>query len=259
MSEFPSPVLLGHRGAGGEAPENTWPAFETARASGAHGFEIDVLLTRDKKPVVVHDLTLERIAGGHGAIHSMNWAELSRLDVGGHFHPRFSGERIPRFEDVLDKYGHDMILDIEIKGYSPFYEGIEEVVIGLLKERKLTDKVIISSFNPMILRRVSILAPRIRTGSNYISDVILQLRRIWFAPFIKPFSKHPQPGQVNQKYVARQRRRGIQVIPWGVNEPDEIKRMLELGVDGIISDFPARMVEIAKGVRHEGNELRTPV
>lgn len=245
MSEFPSPLLLGHRGAAGEAPENTWPAFERARSAGAHGFEIDVLLTRDRAPVVVHDLTLERIAGGHGAVQSMNLRELSRLDVGSHFGPEHSGERIPRLEDVLDTYGRDMILDIEIKGYSPFYEGIEEVIVKLLKERKLLDHVIISSFNPIILRRVSILAPRTRTGSNYISDLLLQLRRIWFAPFVKPFSKHPQPAQVDRAYIGRQRRRGIQTIPWGVDEESEIRRLLALGVDGIISDYPSMMMKVA--------------
>ena len=245
MNDFPNPLLLGHRGAGGEAPENTWPAFAAAKAAKVHGFEIDVLLTRDRQPVVVHDLTLQRLAGGQAAIASMNWAELSRLDVGSHFHPRFAGERIPRLEDVLDAYGQDMLLDIEIKGYSPFYEGIEEIVIALLKERHLLHRVIISSFNPLILRRVSRMAPNIRTGSNYISDLILQLRRIWFAPFIKPFSKHPQPGQVNAAYMARQRRRGIAVIPWGVNDSADIQRLLGLGVDGIISDFPARLKQLA--------------
>jgi glycerophosphoryl diester phosphodiesterase len=244
MSEFPKPLLLGHRGAAGEAPENTWPAFETARASGAHGFEVDVLLTRDRAPVCVHDLTLQRIAGGHGAIQSMNLSDISKLDVGGHFHPRYAGERIPRFEDVLSEYGKDMILDVEIKGYSPFSEGIEEVVVKLLRERDLLDTVIISSFNPVILKRVKALAPDLRIGSNYISDTLLQLRRIWFAPFLKPYSKHPQPGQVDEAYIKRQHKRGIKVIPWGVNDPEEIRRLFDLGVDGIISDFPGRLVKL---------------
>jgi glycerophosphoryl diester phosphodiesterase len=244
MSDFPHPLLLGHRGAGGLAPENTWPAFAAAKAAKVHGFEIDVLLSRDRVAVVVHDLTLKRLAHGQGAIQSMNYAELARLDVGSHFHPRFCGERIPRLEDVLDTYGQDMILDLEIKGYSPFDQGIEEIVIGMLKARRLLDRVIISSFNPLILRRVAQLAPEARTGSNYISDPLLQLRRIWFAPFIKPYSKHPQPAQVDEAYIARQRRRGIRVIPWGVNDPADIRRLLDLGVDGIISDYPDRLRQL---------------
>ena len=248
-SDFPCPLLLGHRGAGGVAPENTWPAFEAAKNAGVHGFEIDVLLTRDRVPVVVHDLTLRRLVGGEQAIHEMEFKELARLEVGSHFHPRFQGERIPRLEEVLDAYGGEMILDIEIKGYSPFYNGIEEIVIELLRKRGLFDSVIISSFNPLILKRVHELAPGIRTGSNYISDFILQLRRIWFAPFIKPYSKHPQPGQVDESYLERQHRQGIKVIPWGVNDEGEIKRLLCLGVDGIISDFPERLKRLATLVK----------
>ncbi|HUT53989.1 MAG TPA: glycerophosphodiester phosphodiesterase family protein [bacterium] len=246
MSDFPCPLLLGHRGAAGEAPENTWPAFEKARESGAHGFEIDVLLTRDRIPVCAHDLTLHRIAGGHGAIQSMNFAELSRLDAGSHFHARFAGERIPVLAEVLDRFGGQMILDIEIKGLNPLNEGIEEVVLKLVRERGLLDRVIISSFNPLMLRRVKILEPGVRTGSNYIADRIRELRRVWFAPLLKPYSKHPQPGQVDGEYMRRQQKRGIKVIPWGVNEPEEIKRLLELKVDGIISDFPGRLVELAR-------------
>jgi len=245
MSWFSRPLLLGHRGAGGEAPENTWPAFERAKSEGMHGFEVDVLLTRDKVPVCVHDLTLQRIAGGQGAIESMNLDDLSHLDVGSHFHPRFAGERIPRLVDVLDRYGQDLLLDIELKGYSPFSEGIEEIVVNMIREFKIVDSVIVSSFNPVILKRVAALEPGIKLGSNYLVDSILQLRRIWFAPFLKPFSKHPQPGQVDERYLARQKKRGIRVIPWGVNDGDEIKRLLELGCDGIISDHPERLKKIA--------------
>lgn len=258
MRDFPFPLLLGHRGAAGEAPENTWPAFERARTSGAHGFEVDVLLTRDRIPVCAHDLTLKRIAGGHGAIQSMNYAEISRLDVGSHFHPRFAGLRIPLLADALDAFGKDLILDIEIKGLNPLNEGIEEVVLKLLRERGLIDRVIVSSFNPVILKRVKALEPEVRIGSNYIADSILQLRRVWFAPFLKPFSKHPQPGQVNEQYMVRQKKRGIKVIPWGVNEPDEIRRLFDLGVDGIISDFPGRLMELAGQRRKNCKELKSP-
>ena len=243
-NDFPRPLLMGHRGAGGEAPENTWPAFEAAAAAGMHGFEIAVLLTRDRRPVVVHDLTLQRIAGGHGAIQSMAWADLARLDVGSHFHPRFAGERIPLLEEVLDNYGKKMILDLEIKGLSPFSEGLEEMVVQMVREHGLLRRVIISSFNPLIIRRVRALQPEIATGFNYIKDGIASLRRAWFKPFMKPFSKHPQPYLVDSKYIARQRKKGVWVIPWGVDDPEDIERLFDLDVDGIISDYPTRLREL---------------
>ncbi len=238
---FPRPLLMGHRGAGGEAPENTWPAFESARVAGMHGFEVDVLLTRDNVPVAVHDLTLQRIAGGHRAVQEVTWPAISGLDAGSHFHPRFAGERIPRLEDVLDHYGRDMIIDIELKGYSPFSEGMEEAVISLVREKNLSDQVIISSFNPFTIMRLKSMAPEIKTGFNYLSDSIRQIRRVWFAPFLPTFSKHPQPHQVDQSYVQRQHKKGIWVIPWGVSQREEMERLLHLGVDGIISNFPSTL------------------
>lgn len=247
MTKFAHPLFLGHRGAGGEAPENTWPAFERAKAAGVHGFEVDVLMTRDGVAVCAHDLTLQRIAGGHGAIQSMTLAALGRLDVGSHFHPRFAGERIPKLADVLDAYGQDLVLDIEIKGLSPWSEGLEKTIVKMLWERKLVDSVIISSFNPLIIRRVKALEPAVRTGCNYLGDSIKNLRRAWFAPFVAPFSKHPQPHQVDEEYLARQHQKNVKVIPWGVNDPAEIQRLLALGVDGLISDFPERLREIMAG------------
>ena len=240
MSQFPRPLLLGHRGAGGEAPENTWPAFELAKKAGLHGFELDVALTRDQVPAVVHDLTLKRVAGAEIAVHDLAWKDLARIEAGGHFDPRFSDERIPRLEDVLDHFGGDLILDLELKGY-PWSGGVEEVVIKLVRERDLCDRVIVSSFNPLVIRKVQALAPELRTGFNYLSDSILHLRRAWFGLFGRTFSKHPQPRQATRRYIARQRRRGIWVIPWGANEPEEIRRLLREGADGLITDYPSRL------------------
>ncbi len=246
--EFPRPLLLGHRGAGGEAPENTWPAFEAARNAGMHGFEIDTMLTSDGVPVVVHDLTLERLTQDKQSINDMSFADLCKVDVGSHFSDRFKGERIPRLEEVLDNY-QDMVLDIEIKGLNPFSEKLSEIVIKLLRERDLVDRTIISSFNPVVIRQVQSIEPSLRTGFNYISDSILTLRRAWFGVFSRTFSKHPQPGQVTDKYIARQHRKGVRVVPWGVNNEDEIRRLLDMGVDGIISDFPSVLYKAACGSR----------
>ncbi|MFO8058525.1 MAG: glycerophosphodiester phosphodiesterase family protein [bacterium] len=243
MEALPRPLLLGHRGAAGEAPENTWPAFEAARRAGMHGFEIDVLLTSDGVPAVIHDLTLTRLFRDRKAVRYMSFADLCRLDVGSHFHPRFAGEKVPRLEDVLDRYG-DMVLDVEIKELNPFSERLAEMVIELVKERGIEDRIIISSFNPVIIRKVQRLEPGIRTGFNYISDSILHLRRAWFGLFAHTFSKHPQPGQVTRRYLGRQHRKGIRVIPWGVNHEADALRLLAMGADGLISDFPGMLRRI---------------
>ncbi len=243
--DIPKKVLLfGHRGACGELPENTMPGFERALELGMDGVEMDVQLCRTGEAVVVHDGTLSRVTGGGGRVRDYSCEELKNLDVGSHFDPRFRGERIPLLEDVLDLVGDRAWLDLELKGRSIHTEGLEEKVIGILARRNLVENVILSSFNPFIIMRIRMLDRRLKTGLNYIDDFAEKLRKLWFAPFVRPFSLHPQPGMVDAAYMERARRRSAKVMPWGVNEPEDIRRLIELGVDGIISDFPTRLKEI---------------
>jgi len=220
------------------------PAFERALEAGMDGIELDVLRCRSGEVVAVHDLTLKRLASGRGRIQHYSYAQLQQLDVGSHFSEKFAGERIPRLEEVLDQFGKKLWLDIEIKGRSLHTDGIEEAVIRLLRERGLGENVILSSFNPLIIRRVRALEPRIKVGCNYLQDAYEPLRKIWFRPLPLPFSLHPQPAQVDRAFLDYARRIGAKVLPWGVNEPEEIKRLLELGVDGLISDYPSRLRSI---------------
>jgi glycerophosphoryl diester phosphodiesterase len=242
---FPKrPLLFGHRGAAGEAPENTLPAFQRAFELGLDGIELDVLRCRTGEVVAVHDLTLKRLAAGRGRVQRYSYAELQKLDVGSHFSEKFAGERIPRLEEVLDPFGKKMWLDLEIKGRSLRTDGIEAAVIRLLRERGLLENVILSSFNPLIIRRIRALDPRFKTGFNYLQDFAEPLRKLWFQPLPRPFSLHPQPAMVDRAYLERAHRRGLKVMPWGVNEPEEIRRLLDWGVDGLISDYPSRLRSI---------------
>ena len=234
------PLLFGHRGAAGEAPENTRPGFRIARELGLDGIELDVLQCASGEIVAAHDLTLQRIAGKKRPVKSYTYDELNKLDVGSHFSEQFAGERIPRLEEVLDEFGA-MWLDIEIKGRSMHSDGIEEKIIRLLQERKLVEKVILSSFNPFIVRRIQVMAPEFKVGFNFLQDGYGPLRKIWFRPLAPPFSLHPQPAQVDQAFMDYAKNLRARVMPWGVNEPKEIQRLLELGVHGLLSDYPSRL------------------
>lgn len=220
------------------------PAFQRALELGLDGIELDVLLCQSGEVVAAHDLTLRRLIPGHGRVKSYAYQELKTLDVGRHFSEKFAGERIPRLEEVLDQFGSRLWLDIEIKGRSLRSDGIEAKIVGLLKERKLTENVILTSFNPFIVRRVQALDPKLKVGFNYLRDFYEPLRHLWFRPLPLPFSLHPQPAQVDQAFMAYARRIQARVLPWGANQPEDIQRLLDLGVDGLISDFPSRLSEI---------------
>jgi glycerophosphoryl diester phosphodiesterase len=139
---------IAHRGASAAAPANTMAAFEKALALGADGIELDVQLSADGVPVVIHDFTVDDTTDGSGKVARMTLAQLEQLDAGSYFDPAFAGERIPTLEKVLEVMGNRLLLNIELKGFSLFDKGLERAVIGLIEQHALRSRVFLSSFNP---------------------------------------------------------------------------------------------------------------
>ena len=215
-------------------------AFARAVELGAHGIELDVHLSADGVPVVIHDFTVDATTDGSGPVSSMPLAQLKELDAGSSFAPAFAGEPIPTLAEVLETFGHRLFLNIELKTTSPGDNGLERAVIAQVREHGLdrSDLVLLSSFNPFSLRRASRLAPHIRRGLLYAPDLPLPLRRAWFAPLAPHQARHPEHTMVDARYMAWARRRGYQVNTWTVDDPVEMRRLVDLGVDGIITNVP---------------------
>ncbi|MCI0545666.1 MAG: glycerophosphodiester phosphodiesterase, partial [Candidatus Rokubacteria bacterium] len=121
----PVPLVIAHRGASEEAPENTIAAFELALALGADGLEVDVHLSKDDQPVVIHDFTLERTTDGAGPVRALTARELKRLDAGGWMGTRFRGQRIQNLHEVLERFRDRTRCWIELKAGSDVYPDIE--------------------------------------------------------------------------------------------------------------------------------------
>ncbi len=237
-------LLFGHRGARGEAPENTLPAFEKALETGMDGVELDARVCRSGEVVVAHDATLARVTGKRLPVVAYGFAELRKLDVGSHFSGKYRGEKIPLLEEVLDLVGDKLMIDIELKGKNLYAFGLEEKVIRIIHERGLQERVILSSFNPLILLKAASLDPSLKIGLNFLDDFWMGLRKLWFFPFPRPYSVHPEPSLVDENMARFARSRGAKLIPWQVNEEDEIRRALDLGSAGVISDFPSRLKRV---------------
>ena len=232
------PLVFGHRGAREAAPENTMAAFQKALAMGADGIELDVMLSSDGVPVVCHDFSLERTTNGHGKVTEHALAELRALDAGSHFSREFQGEPIPTLEDVLDAFGDSLRINVELKSISRRDDGLEAKASDLVIRRGLTSTVVFSSFNPLSLwraRRVSVCIPR---GLLYSADLPLPLRKAWAAPLLGLQAVHPQGRLVDEGYMRWARRKGYRVNVWTINEPAEMNRLLDLGVDILITDRP---------------------
>jgi glycerophosphoryl diester phosphodiesterase len=229
---------IAHRGASAVAPANTMAAFEKAVELGADGIEFDVHLSDDDVPVVIHDFAVDATTNGTGRVAEMDIAQIKQLDAGSRFDPAFAGEHIPTLEEVLQAFGDRLLLNVELKSISPRDNGLERAVLALVEQYKLKSRVLLSSFNPFSLRRAKKIARHVRVGLLYAPDLPIFLRRAWLAPLFPHEARHPEHTMVNARYMRWARRRGYRVNVWTVDDPDEMRRLINLGVSGIITNVP---------------------
>lgn len=242
-----SPLVLAHRGASAVAPENTIAAFVRARELGADGVELDVTLTRDRVPVVIHDDTVDRTTNGHGPVCSKSVSEIKQLDAGAWKGGEYKGERIPTLAEVLDALadwiqpsgtGQRGLVNIELKSRGLKTDGVEQRVVNEVQEKGAGDSVIISSFNPLALVRVRMLNPRLVRGLLYDQSLPLHLRRAWLRPLAAPQALHPHYPIVNLTYMRWATRRHYQVNTWTVDAPQDALKLAALGVNALITNRP---------------------
>lgn len=155
-------LVVAHRGASGRAPENTFASYEAALAIGVDAIELDVHLSRDGHLVVIHDANLARTTSGQGLVHEHTLAELKALDAGSWYAPSFAGERIPSFEEVLDRIGPRVALQVEVKGRT---DGVAEATVAALRSHGLLERAMITSFHLDLLPLVRRLAPTAEIGA----------------------------------------------------------------------------------------------
>lgn len=245
------PLIIAHRGASGEAPENTLAAFDAAARAGADGVELDVAMCASGDVVVIHDDTIDRTTNGSGRVRDMTLETLRLFDAGRWFDTRYAGEVIPTLADVLDLVGETMLVNIEIKTASIKDEGLEDGVINLVRHRGLVERVLISSFNPVSLWRMRRRAPELRRALLTAPNLPFMLASGWPATFVQPHALHPHHSQVEEALVRRAHAKGRKVNAWTVDDPDEMRRLCHLGVDGIITNYPARLRSVLDQLAEE--------
>lgn len=231
-------LIIAHRGASNWAPENTLAAFQRACALGADGIELDVTLTRDGVPVVIHDDTVDRTTNGKGAVAQMTLEEIRSLDAGSWCSAEFHGEKIPTLAEVLQAIGQCGFVDIELKGTKLKADGLEAAAIRAVESAGMQERIILSSFNPIRLWRAARLNPDIERGLLYTDSLPIYLRRAWFRPLARPAALHPIHRMVTPGYVRWAREMGYKINTWTVDDPTEMKRLIGLGVDAIITKRP---------------------
>lgn len=236
------PWVIGHRGASAIAPENTLAAFEAAFRDGADGIELDVTLSKEGVPVVIHDDTLVRTAGTGGWVWSKSIFELKSLDAGSWFAASFAKERIPTLAETLDLVRGKGIVNVEIKSSieasrhgGPPPRELARAVVAVIDAHADPETIVVSSFDPRVLRHVARRAPRVKRGFLRSHR---QIRPWWpFAVWGRPHFLHPDVPLAEE--AARWIGGFDKVLVWTVDGVLEQERLAALGVRALITNRPA--------------------
>jgi glycerophosphoryl diester phosphodiesterase len=229
---------IAHRGASVAAPPNTLVAFETAVELGADGIEFDVRISADGVPVVIHDATVDATTDGGGRVADLTLAQLKELDAGSSHAPAFAGERIPTLMEVLDTMSEELLLNIELKSGALWDDRLGQAVVDVIDRCAVGERVLLSSFNPLALRRVQKIAPHLATALLQASATRPSLG---FARLISPkpyVAIHPPYTLVDERTMRWARQHNYRVHVWTVDDAAEMRRLITCGVDGIITNVP---------------------
>lgn len=251
------PVLIGHRGSPTESPENTMASFRRSLAQGAEMLELDVRLSRDGVPVVIHDEGLRRVTGRPGTVGRRTWRHLSGLDAGAWFDPAFQGERLPTLEQALSELAFRVPINVELKFRRSDPAPLVRAVAGVIRRLDLSRRVLVSSFRHDALPRVEEELPGVLTAPLYDvtmgppgREALERLERQALRQDRQP-GDVPFPGRVvnlhhalaTEAVVKAVAERGGSVVAWTVDHPDQALRLASLGVAGLISNRPATLRE----------------
>jgi glycerophosphoryl diester phosphodiesterase len=250
----PRPRVMAHRGASGDYPENTLPAFLAARDAGAPYIELDIHMTRDSRVVVAHDDDLQRVGNNEGVISEMTLAELSGVDAAYNFTPATSagafpfrgrGIRVPDLEEVFAACPEQRFV-VEIKQYWP---SLIAALIGVIDRAGMRRRVLVACEHQAPIEEFREAAPDIPTNfpTGEVAAFLMSL-----PPGAPPCIPRGEALQIPPEHqgwkmatpetVAAAHRMGVEMHIWTVNEEAEMRALLAMGVDGIITDFPARLL-----------------
>lgn len=255
----PRPRLFGHRGRSADFPENTLPALKAALAAGVPYLELDVWATRDGQVVVHHDETLLRTCGDPRRVSDLGWEEVRTLDAGfgfsadGRIFPfRGQGIGVPLLEDVLRELP-EALVNIEIKQDDP---PAEEAVLAAVRRTGSEERVLLASEKDVVLQRMRKICGEIPTSSSYgeVAAFLAWVQMGCAGEYRHPGAALQIPEEfgtirlVTSQTVEAAHRIGVEIHVWTVNEPSVMRRLLAMGVDGLMSDRPDLLMKVSAEV-----------
>ncbi len=239
-------IIIAHRGGSKLAPENTLAAFKNAMTLGVDMIEIDVILSKDKEVVVIHDDRIDRTTNGSGIVKEMNLSEIQKYSAGDWFDSKYKDEKIPTLNQVMNLINGKVKLLIEIKGGDEEYPGLENKVIEIIEKYNAFNWVIVQSFNEQTVLRVK------KGNKKIITFYLLGKNGVQYLEELQKIDRienkydglAPNYNLVNKTNLEMIKNHGLKCFVWTVNELDIMKEMIKLKVDGIITDSPNQLKEL---------------
>ncbi|MBN2369852.1 MAG: hypothetical protein JXO72_05145 [Vicinamibacteria bacterium] len=241
--------VIAHRGFSGAAPENTLAAIREAIAAGADRVEFDVHLTADGEPVVIHDSKLDRTTDGKGPVAAHTLAEVRTLDAGAWFAARYRGERVPTLEEALVECRGRILVNVEIKSEAvrPGFldlAGIEAKVVDAIRAHNLASSAVVSSFQPIALKRVRRLAPEIEVQSLWNEEIENALSPAQVCGAVGARAFNCSEKQATPERIAAAHAAGLVVNIYTIDEPKAMRDLVRRGADGIITNRPDLLLTV---------------
>ncbi|NQU30966.1 MAG: glycerophosphodiester phosphodiesterase [Anaerolineae bacterium] len=237
LSRLPSPVIFAHRGASAYLPENTLAAFELAYQQGADGIELDVKLSADGIPVVIHDATVDRTTNGSGRVADLELATLQKLDAG-------DGQKIPTLDEVFASIGGQLLINVELTNYKTPTDQLVSKVVEVVEKHALSKSILFSSFFSNNLKQAATLLPQTPRGLLALPGLLGWWARTFGFRFGDYQALHPVYKNTTPQLIDRVHRMGKRVHVWTVNTADEMRQIAKWNVDGIFTDDTQLAVEI---------------
>lgn len=232
-------VITGHRGYAGKYPENTLIGIQKALELGVDRIEIDVHQTKDEVLILMHDTSLDRTTNGEGKIKDLYYKDLQTLNASAEFSPDFAAEKIPTLKEALAMVQGKAQLIIEIKEGHDYYPNIEKHILQTIADGKAKDWCIIHSFKNEVLEKVHELDTTIVLHKLLLSPIFYDFEKL---DYVSEFSIYHR--FISRSLIDKIHKLGKKVNTWTVNDAAKMQKLKDLGIDGIITDFPDLAVEL---------------
>ena len=260
-ADLPYPRICAHRGFNSFAPENTMAAFSAAVGLGAPEIELDVWFSKDHVPVVCHDASVDRTSNGTGNIRDLTWEEIRRLDIGGKVNPRLAGMGFPRFDEVLKKLARQVIMNLHIKsvGVVEEYDHSDfQRLLNLIDEYDCRDHVYIAGEEDVMRTSIKLAPDMPRCLLDRYQDFgLVKLAKTFGCAKVQLCKAHPngKPSKdgyyFDQAMIDEAKEAGMHCNLYWSNDPEETRRMLDMGVDTILTDRYLEIAQVAEAWKKE--------